>query len=433
MKSPSHISASSGFFACTLLTIILITASSMAAQEKVLHYFGAKPALNPAAPLISDAAGNLYGTTGIGGNVGSCPQAPHICGTVFKLERTSSGFRYRLPYIFKGGSDGDDPQGGLVFDTAGNLYGSTLNGGSKTCFGQPYGCGTIFELAPTSHGWSETVIHRFASDGSDGALPTGSLTVDASGNLYGTTFGGGGSSCFGFGCGTVFELSPGSNGWTETVLYSFAGGSDGDAPQGNLIFDTKGNLYGVAGRGGVTNGICPDGCGVVFELTPQAGGGWTQTVVYSFTGGSDGAFPSSGVILDAQDNLYGTAAGGGATACTNGCGTVFELSPSGSGWNFSTLYGFSGSDGDLPVGIVLAPSGDLFGATEFAGSGGWGNVFKLVPGSGTWTETVLHQFTGGKDGGQPPAGVILDTAGNLYGTTFDGGASDWGVVFEITP
>jgi len=397
--------------------------------EKVLHNFAAKPALNPAAGLISDAAGNLYGTSSIGGN--SCPP---VCGTVFELNRTSKGWVYHVIYEFKGGTgDGQNPQGGLIFDAVGNLYGTTEYGGSAQCFGQPYGCGTVFKLTHTSSGWAETILYRF-NDSAGGVFPTGNLAMDAAGNLYGAALAGGLSGCSEFGCGTIFELSPGPGGWIESVLYAFSGGSDGWEPGGNLVFDAKGSLYGATGFGAITNMNC---CGVLFELTPAVGG-WTFSALYTFTGGSDGV-SATGLIFDRDGNLYGTAGEGGSATCALGCGTVFELMPDGGVWNFSVLHSFTGSDGEYPNEIVFDKKGNLYGTTLGGGGrgvslcnqGGCGVVFELGPAKGGgWTETVLHRF-GGKDGAQPVAGVLVKPNGHIFGTTYDGGTYNYGVVFEL--
>jgi uncharacterized repeat protein (TIGR03803 family) len=293
----------------------------------------------------------------------------------------------------------------------GNLYGTTFAGGSYVCSG---GCGTVFKLTPSG---TETVLYRFT--GGDGANPTAGLIADASGNLYGTTeLGGGANGCSG-GCGTVFKLTPSG---TETVLYRFTGGSDGASPFAALIADGAGNLYGTTFFGGAS------GHGTVFKLTPSG----TETVLYSFTGGSDGANPLAGLIADAAGNIYGMTNNGGAGSF----GTVFKLIPSG---NLAVLHSFSGgSDGAFPgLGSLIADAaGNLYGMTvEGGGSGcgaiGCGTVFKLTP---SGTETVLYRFTGGSDGAFPHAGLIAgliaDAAGHLYGTT-NGSGSGNGTVFEI--
>ena len=249
------------------------------------------------------------------------------------------------------GTDGFYPSAGLIFDAAGNLYGTTPAGGSGCV---PYfGCGTVFELTPTAYvGWTERVLYSFCvGNCDDGSQPFAGLIFDAAGNLYGTTHRGGG-----FNLGTVFKLSPnGNGGWTETVLHSFSYGTDGIYPSAGLIFDATGNLYGTTTEGGTGSGCGNDGCGTVFELSPNGNGGWTETVLYSFcsqTNCTDGATPVAGLILDAVGNLYGTTNAGGNffSNCPYLCGTVFKLSPNGNGgWTETVLHSFgSFADGASP-------------------------------------------------------------------------------------
>ncbi len=360
-----------------------------------LHSFGGSDGAGPSAGLIADAAGNLYGTTADGGATTIC--VPTGCGTVFELTPTET---LTVLHSFAVFGDGGVPLAGLIADAAGNLYGTTANGGASSR-------GTVFELTPT--GAALTVLHSFSSTGSDGANPSAGLIADAAGNLYGTTaFGGAGTNCPS-GCGTVFKLMPTG---TLTVLHSF-GGSDGANPSAGLIADAAGNLYGTTADGGAgTN--CPSGCGTVFELTPTG----TLTVLHSFTF-SDGANPFAGLIADAVGNLYGTTISGGVS----GRGTVFELTPTGT---LTVLHSFTGSDGGFPsAGLIADATGNLYGTTSEGGASancsvfGCGTVFKLTP---TGTLTVLHSFAG-SDGETPSAGLIADAAGNLYGTTQYGGAS----------
>jgi uncharacterized repeat protein (TIGR03803 family) len=319
---------------------------------------------------------------------------------------------------------GVDPNG-LVADRAGNLYGTTGSDGF-------YRFGTVFQVRPSPYGiWTESTIYSFTG-GSDGGAPEAVLTLDAQGNLYGTTQVGGSGSCT---CGTVFELSRSASGlWTETTLYSFAGGADGSSPRyTKLIFDAAGNLYGVTEFGGTAQG------GTVFELSPQAGGGWTESVLYAFAGGaSDGANPFGGVVFDNAGNLYGAAYDGGSSECGGGgCGGVFELSPqAGGGWREQMLYFFqNGVDGSTPDSLlIIDPAGNLYGMTQFGGSVGCGTVFKLSPGTGgAWSKQTLHQFTGDPDGCGPFLNMVRDGAGNLYGVAEAGGAMGDGAIFQITP
>lgn len=417
--------------------------------EQVLYAFqGGNDGGTPGGGLIFDSAGNLYGTTVQGGGSAACDQIPNTgCGTVFELSPNGSGgWTETILYSFQGGSDGEFPSSGLIFDHSGNLYGTTGAGGADNT-------GTVFELSPNSHGgWTETVLYAFG-DSPDGADPQG-LIFDGSGNLYGATAFGGQPECGPDGddtCGTVFELSPnGSGGWKETIIYSFpSGNSDGAFPNGGLIFDQTGNLYGTSQGGGL--GTCTSrlGCGTAFELSPSGSGVWTETVLHSFgTGNSDGWGPEAGLIFDQSGNLYGTTEVGGSENCNYaGCGTVFELSPNGSGgWTDTTLYSFKGaSDGSLPTtGLIFDKTGNLYGTTPDGGdtacnSGlGCGTAFELSPnGSGGWTELPLYSFQGGSDGQYPSSGVIFDQSGHLYGTTAEGGGTGCeqsfgcGVAFEV--
>jgi uncharacterized repeat protein (TIGR03803 family) len=276
-------------------------------KEKVIYSFNGangKDGAGPLAGVIFDGSGNLYGTSELGG--------VYSFGTVFELTPTAGGgWKEKILHSFNPSTkDGVAPNASLIFDTAGNLYGTTLEGGVS-------GLGTVFELAPkTGGGWKETVLHSFNSNGRDGYFPFASLIFDGSGNLYGATSVGGTKSG-----GTVFELSPKTGGgWKEKILYNlgYPGATD---PFGQLIFDGVGNLYGTAGVNG------PDKSGTVFKLTLQSSGRWAQTVLHNFNG-TDGDLPYAGVIFDGSGNLYGTTYNGGtSTTCKSGCGTVFVIKP----------------------------------------------------------------------------------------------------------
>lgn len=311
------------------------------------------------------------------------------------------------------GNDGSDPQGGLTLDASGNLFGTTQNGGvSATC----QGCGTVFELTPGPKGtWTETVIYAFGA--SDGIAPTGPLLLDRKGNLYGTTIVGGNS-----GGGSVFELSPGANGtWTEKILYNFTGGVDGGTPfGGGLAMSSTGHLYGMTDLGGQY------GYGTVFELVPADNGTWTEKVLHSFKQSNDGGNPAGGTpTLDAAGNLYGVAASGGLYDY----GVVFQLTPESTGtWTYRVIYSFhGGSDGNSPsCNLIFDRAGNLYGTATYA-------VFELTPkGNGNWVKKTLHTFGGGSDGSILLGGLVFDTLGNLYGTTNAGGYHR-GTVFELSP
>jgi uncharacterized repeat protein (TIGR03803 family) len=390
-------------FVLVAATLVLTASASAASHEKVLTAFDAAHGTYPSAELVFDGAGNLYGTTTLGGT--------HSLGTVFELQPISGGgWKTIVLHNFSGGKDGRNPYSPLIFDSAGNLYGTTYQGGNSC------NCGTVFELSPANGYWKERVIYRFVR-GSDGANPHGGLVFDSAGSLYGATSEGGGNAD----AGTVFELTPNNGNWTETVLYSFADpDKDGRSPMSTLIFDGSGNLYGTTGSGGAY------AHGNVFELSPGSGG-WTEKVLQNFaTGGSYAA-----LVFDNAGNLYGTTLSGGGY----GFGVVFELTLSNGSWTSKVIHQFSSVvDGASPSDRLLFAGGNLYGTTSAGGVAHDGVVFELKPASnGKWTETVLHAFTGLWDGASPYAGVILDSAGNLYGTTMDGGHLGQGVVFEITP
>jgi len=400
-------------------TIVLLSAlvsiqMSQAQTFTVLHSFAGKPndGRMPTAPLIQDAAGKLYGTTFGAGAFGG--------GTVFKLDASD---HETVLHSFWAGKWGVNPGGGLVQDRAGNLYGTTRTGGDLRCqFNRGYGCGTVFKLDTAGH---LTVLQRFHGTNGDG--PNAALILDAAGNLYGTTIGGGPAQA-----GTVFRVDTTTG--HLTVLHSFSGGTAGLAPSGGLVRDAAGNLYGTTGAGGDLNCNFGEGCGTVFKLDTAD----DEIVLQAFPGGADGSAPDGGVVLDAAGNLYGTTIAGGNTACSQGCGVVFKVDPV--TLQETVLYSFTGlADGAFPAaGVILDSAGNLYSTTSRGGKtksagGGFGVVFKLDT---TGTETVLHTFAS-TDGAQPEASLLRDAAGNLYGTTAFGGSSacknGCGVAFELAP
>jgi uncharacterized repeat protein (TIGR03803 family) len=421
-----------------ICAVTLFVTTNCLAGEKVLY--GSfrekdKHGADLMAAVILDVVGNVYGTTPYGGG-GGCKTEQnrvnyHNCGVVYELTpRAGGGWAQKVLYSFKrNGKDGSIPLAGLTFDRSGNLYGTTSSGGTN-------GGGTVFKLTSNGDGsWTESVLYSFCSLRycADGHGPQAAVIFDKAGNLYGTTVGGG-TSGYGVG-GTLFRLTPNSGGsWTESVLYSFcslANCTDGGSPVASVIFDGDGNLYGTTSVGGA------DGSGAAFELVPQTGGGWAEKVLHSFDdNGKDGWVPYAGLVFDASGNLYGTTVFGGAEG-DGGGGTVFELMPrAGGGWTEKVLHTFNGSKGDGPyAGVVFDASGNLYGTTLSGGDDNFGTVFELMPrAGGGWGEKVLHSFNkDGKDGIYPQAGVIIDALGNLYGTTFNGGHFDQGTVFEITP
>ncbi len=336
-------------------------------HETVLHDFAGTDGDNPVGSLVADKAGNLYGTTAYGGANGCTGLG---CGVAFELVKGKGGsWTYAILHYFTGQEgDGLWPYAGMIFDSQGNLYGTTSGGGNYSACSNEGGCGVVFELTPDGKGsWAETVVYAF--DGSDGGGPDGKLTFDSLGNLYGTTYYGGAHQS-----GTVFKLTPGKQGqWTENVLHSFSYGTkDGDAPFNGVVFDTAGNLYGTTPSGGM-NG--PQGWGTAFKLTPESGGKWRETILHAFDrakfGGGD---VSSEPVLDPEGNFYGTAEWGGSYDCPDGggfgCGVVFKLTPRAKGkWKETVLHSFGkGRDGAAPGSFARDPAGHLFGTT---GAGGY--------------------------------------------------------------
>jgi uncharacterized repeat protein (TIGR03803 family) len=394
--------------------------------------------------LIFPSAGNLYGTTAVGG---SSECGGMGCGTIFELSPKDDGkWTEKVLYKFCSTADcadGASPYAGLIFDSVGNLYGTTGAGGSSQCYsGYVEGCGTVFELTPKADGtWSEKVLYEFCStpNCADGKSPYAGLIFDSAGNLFGTTYSGG-TSCEGLGCGTVFELTPGDDGkWTEKVLHRFtfdSGTHDGASPgYGSLIFDKAGNLYGTTYYGG----RCVEsyGCGTVFQLTRHAKGRWTEKVLYCFqANGKDGHNPYYGLVFDAAGNLYGTTfQGGRSSKCNVGCGTVFQLTPgTKSRSEERVLYSFDGKDGSGAIGnLVLDSKGNLYGNTNTGGAYNRGTVFRLSPVAGGKWKELVYSFRPGTDGNLPSGGLVSDSDGNLYGTTFAGGAHDGGMVYKFVP
>jgi len=351
-------------------------------------------------------------------------------------------------HSFTGGGDGSTPRTGLAIDAAGNLYGTTWSGGVSKCEACGYGavgCGTVFKLKHSGSAWVLNTLYGFTA-GNDGACPQTRPALAEDGTLYGTTTAGGGNcSQLTVGCGTVFHLKPSPTApktalapWSETLLHTFTGSPDGVFPEGDLTFDPSGNIYGTTFYGGNQGQCGPIGCGTVYELTPS-GGGWTETILYAPPGlGPVGITPEGGVVLDKSGNAYGVFSGGGPSGavCANGgCGTVYKLSPFGSGWTPQVLYAFTsyyGTDGSFPDSVILDPAGNLYGTTYLSDSGG--TVFELAPVNGGWTFTTLHDFYMGAD--PDPAGpadrLLRDAAGNLYGTTA-GDGHGYGNVFKLTP
>jgi uncharacterized repeat protein (TIGR03803 family) len=395
------------------VALTAVATQSQAQTFKVIHDFTGVGGAHPLAGLVIDGQGNLYGTTAWGGDSNN--------GTAFELKHTKSGFVFGVLHSFGGGSDGQFPAAPVVIGADGRLYGTTPIGGSLSG-------GMVYSLSKPARcvgvcSWTKKVVHQFTGGSSDGRGPWAKVVFDKAGNLYGTTAYGGSADQ-----GVVYELKPSNGAWKGHVLYSFTGGQDGDSPLAGVTFDNAGNLYGTANAGG--NPVCQFGCGTVYELVPS-GAGWKEHTLYEFNDGVDGSAPQAGVIIDGSGNLYGATPGGGNA----GVGEVFELTPSTGNWTFSVLESFTRRSGLGPLSdLVMDKAGSLYGTTGEDGIYGGGSVFKLTPTKNGWTYTDLHDFTPSVDGGATAqGGLVIDSNGNLYGTTYTDGTNRLGVVFEITP
>ncbi len=365
----------------------------------VLYSFGGgADGLGPNGPLLVDSAGNLYGTTGAGGG-GPCLYG---CGTFFKLDPTGTK---TILYGFDG-TNGGGPEGGLIRDRYGNFYGVTFSYGL-------YGYGVVFKIDSSGN---ETVLYNFKG-APDGQYAVSTLALDSAGNLYGTTVYGGT-----FGYGAVFKIDPSGN---ETILHSFAGGSDGEYPYAGVVLGPGGNLFGATTLGGTGNCYLK-GCGTVFKIDSSG----TESILHDFSWGIEGAFPYGNLILDSAGNLYGTTLNRGGSGCEIGCGAVFKLDPTG---KETVLHAFANvpTDGQNPYsGLIADSSGNLYGTTETGGTAFEGTVFELSPNG---EETILHSFGVQPDASIPMSDLVRDTFGNLYGAGSFGGESLHGAIFKITP
>ncbi len=361
---------------------------------------------SPFAGPTMDRAGNVYGVTLYGGPGGG--------GVAFKLTRHNDGWVFNLLHAFSRGEDGDAPFASVTIGPDGNVYGTTMFGGG----GCPSnGCGTVFKLTPPARfcarancPWTETVIYRFADSPTHLRTPFGGVTFDAAGNLYGTTSAGGTGGCNGQGCGAVYKLTPSGGSWTASVIYNFTGFDDGSFPTATMVTDSAGNLYGTTFYSSV------------FELV-RSGTGWTEKTLYTFQDGDDGYGTQAGVVFDAAGNLYG------ATTMVNGTigGVIYKLTRSVNDWTFSVLYTYE-VNGGVYGNVAVDGAGHIYGVALNAGINQVGDIFKLTESGGVWTLTDLHDFGGL---GWPEGGVLLDAAGNLYGTAIGGGDFGWGAVWEI--
>ncbi|MBV9647741.1 MAG: hypothetical protein JO043_09785 [Candidatus Eremiobacteraeota bacterium] len=381
----------------------------------------------PSGPLFFAGHAVFYGvSTG-----GIAPCSWYRCGTVYKLSLDKNGGVLTVLYNFQGGNDGESPAGSLAQDQHGVLYGTTGGGGSTACIG---GCGTVFRLTPLGHGaYAKSTVYAFVG-GSDGAWPSAGVTLSGGGLLFGTTSAGGGGACQ-HGCGTVFSLDLSGPIPQDRVLYRLQGNQAGATPFGGVVLDRKGNIYGTA-----TNpGCC---IGTVFELLRQHGT-YSPQIIHEFHGSPDGATPYSGLAIDAAGALYGTTYFGGIVSrrCSAfGCGTVFKLAQTGgSGWVENVIFRFDGYSGKYPSApLLVGHSGTLYGTTEGGGRQcepqdwyGCGVVFALVPSRSGYTENVLYRFRGNADGETPQGGLTPVPSVGLFGTTTLRSTYDEGAAFEI--
>ncbi len=351
-------------------------------------------------------------------------------------------------YAFQGAPDGSGPAAALLVDKSGDVFGTTAGGGTgKACLG---GCGAVFELKPGAGGYKETILYSFlGAQKNDGDLPLGGVVADAAGTLYGTTeYQGGGSGCQNLGCGTVFKLTHTRSGYQETVLYVFKGGGDGANPTGNLIVDASGALFGTTVAGGSNaDGCPPTTCGTVFKLTPN-GSAYAESIIHRFAGRNDGGLPYGGLIEDATGALYGTTSYGGRGCNLYTCGTVYKLAPAAHrrlGYRKTILHAFTGGAGDgaQPMaGLAVDAAGALYGTTRYgggtacAGGSGCGAVFKLTPSRRGYVAGLIYRFQPSGDGIFPQAPVVIGQTGAVFGTTLAGGHGQRGgngVVFELAP
>ena len=409
-----------------LLCTITVPAASAQSFNVIYNFTSSSTGSFPVGTTLS-RGGVLYGSGQGGPFEGSC------CGGVFSVRRAGTGWVYSPVYAFPlTGNNGGSP-GPVTIGPNGSLYAANGNGGNYGGICGQIGCGNVLNFRPPATActtalcpWSVNVLYSFNNSGTDANMPSPSQNVSFDRN--GNLYG---TTLFGgpAGDGTVYMLTPSNGGWTETILYSFSGGADGGVPYGGVTLDAAGNVYGTTTAGGTTNN------GTVFELSPS-GSGWTEKVLYSFQNGSDGSQPSGDLVFDSSGNLYGTASIGG----TAGGGTVFELTPSGDSWTFNLIYALAGVNGSFgPIaGPTFDAAGNLYGTTVGDGAFHEGSVFKLTRSGEGWIYSDLHDFTGGNDGEQAYGGVSIDSNGNIYGTAKYGGpnrcsdGASCGVVFEIT-
>ena len=422
IPKPRNLRASIRIMAAVFALTISAVPALHAQLYRVLHNFSNQgDGAVPAGGVAIDATGTIYGVSRGDGET---------FGTVYRLQPHNGSYIFETLYTFTGGADGSSPQT-VVLGPDGALYGSARyngQGNAGVIFrvrppATP--CQTV--LCP----WKQTVIYSFRSDGVDAAAPTGQLTFDASGAIYGAASGGGGDPSCGGGCGAIYKLTPSGGQWTESVVYGFQrSGAAGFAPLSGVILDSAGNLYGTTydGPGTGCNGY---GCGTVYELTPSASG-WTEQTLYRFNTYANGLHPLAGLTFDTSGDLIGATSDGGSDSAGT---VFQLSQTGGGGMSFSLLESFSNPNGDPcgpPWNLTMDQSGNLYGVTA-CDTAGNGNLFKLTRGQGTWQYTDLYDFRGGILGWYPWCGLVLDAAGKIYGSTEFGGTFSHGTVWQFTP
>jgi uncharacterized repeat protein (TIGR03803 family) len=395
------------------ISLLAGVAWAVSSTQVIYSFAGDEDGEYTDSDLVLDSAGNIYGTTVLGGDFGT--------GSVFELSPSGNTWTHTVLYSFTGQSDGGQPYKGVTLDAQGNLYGTAVVGGHFGACPED-GCGVAYKLTNSGGVWTQTVIHYF--NGNDGYGPGAGLSFDAAGNLYGVTATGGAN-----GVGVIYELKPQPDGsWKLQVIHNFTGGNDGSSGSaGRLLIDASGNIYGVATAGGA------NGAGTAFRLTLQ-NGHWNFTVLYAFKGQPDAGFPYGALSADASGNLYGTTYYDGA----NDLGSVYQLSPGPGGkWRERVLYSFKGGpDGNSSISnLVMDKKGALYGTTSEGGAGcSCGTIFKVGKDvNGNWKEAVAYRFQGAPDGGFAYNGMVADGAGNFYGATVHGGVSNEGAVYKFIP
>lgn len=411
-----------------VLTLFFLSAIAQAQTLTVLHAFtGYSDGANPIGTGVTiDRAGNVYGGTGFGGLQGSQCYQSQTCGTLYKLTHRGSNWTFSTIYSFHG-PDGATPDAPLLFGPDGALYGSTYYGGADCNY-----CGNVFRLQPpptfcasVSCSWKQTVLYDFAGQSDGGQPGFGAMSFDAAGNLYGAASQEGSNNC-----GTVFELAHNGSQWSFNLLWTFTGYTDGCSSWSGVVFDPEGNLYGTTTEGGVNQ------FGTVFELSPSEQK-WSLTPLHQFVNASDGNHSLGSLVVDPSGSLFGTNRYGGP----GGAGEIFELSPNAGTWDLTTLHSYSGEVAGPQGPLVMDSAGNLYGTSLESGKYGWGNVFKLTPSGSGFTYTDLYDFTGGSDGGWPTGQIVMDANGDLFGVTEIGGIKGGdicgtygcGLVWELTP